>query len=306
MNARAWTFTVAAGILLSSGTALGQSGGASSLPFFLEPLDPVQASLAGAGGARSGEAWALFRNPAALTGAGAQGQVAHAELEQGLRVECAALSLPLAPRVGVLSVGMAYAHLSGLEARDENGQLLADGFDYGASLLRLGYSRDLGAHFSAGVGAEYVRQTIAGSAASAWAAFAGLYARTARLDLSLAVDHLGTDLSGLGASQPLPRALRAGARFHVAPRLDLLGDWSRAEGSPGVAGGGVEVRPAGRLALRAGYRRDLEGVAARSGLGLGVGLGAGRWTADYSLTQDLGFSAVHRFGLTIALGAGAP
>ncbi|MBI5836650.1 MAG: hypothetical protein HZB25_05340 [Candidatus Eisenbacteria bacterium] len=276
------------------------AGGTSALPFFLEPPDAARASLGGPQSARGGDVAALFVNPAGACGLALEGFVTHAELGQGLRLESAALAMPVGRAGGTLSVGFAYAHVA-LEGRDENGDPSGSA-GYSAGMLRAGYARNFGPVISAGLALEYLYQGIAGETGSGWAMAVGALARTKTADFSLVADHVGPDLSSSAGTAPAPRTLRAGVRLHPAGAFDLLAELSRTGEARPFGAAGVEYRPAPAVALRLGYRRDLSGTDPLSGFSAGVGFGTGRWIADYGLVQDGGQSPVHRLSLRIGLG----
>jgi hypothetical protein len=276
------------------------SGGTSALPFFLEPADPVRAALGGAYSAKSGDATALFANPAALRGSGLEAFATHTELEQGFRLETVGLAVPMPG--GALSIGASFAHVSGLEGRDEQGNSTGASVAYGATMLRAAYERVLGGVLSAGAGIEVLSQSIDGTTGSSVAATAGILARTPAADLSLVADHVGSGFQAGGAEEALPRTVRAGGRLHAVPGLDVLAEWSTSAGGLATGSGGLEYRFAGLLSLRAGYHRDLTGDSPLSGVSGGLGVSLGGWEADYGISGDSGQSPVHRFGLRVGLG----
>ena len=291
----------AAVLCLPAAPALAQGGGGvSSLPFFLQPMDPGRAALGGAYSARSGDAASIFVNPASGWNARSEMFLAHTEFEAGLRVEAVALSVP-ADFGGSFSFGAGYAHLGTLQGLDESGNASGADVAFGATVVKVGYGRPAGERCAWGVGAEYLNQAIAGVSASAFAASLGALYRGEKLDISAAADHLGSRFHAGGASQELPASTRAGLRLHAIMNLEVLGELSRSGSDPSVAAGGLEWRPAPLLALRAGYHREISGADPRSGISAGLGVGVGAWTADYGLSQEPGLRPVHRFGLRLAL-----
>jgi len=299
----------AAGLLAGPwvrGAGAQGSGGTSALPFFLEPPDAARSALGGMQCARDGDVAALFSNPAGTTGLAAEGLLSHAELAQGLRLESAAVALPAGRSGGTVSLGMSFAHLASMEGRDENGDPTGTSVGYGASLVRLGYARRLAAAVSAGLALEYLYQGIDGVGGSTFAVGLGVLVHTPAADFSAAADHLGPDLKADGSSAPAPRTVRLGVRARARPGLDLLAEVSRTGTYQPLGAAGLECRPTPALALRAGYRRELGGDTPLAGFSAGLGVGAGRWNADYALSQDQGQGVVHRFSLRIGLGLPRP
>lgn len=298
---------LAALILVSAGAfaplAHAQGGGGvTALPFFLEPMDPARAALGGSYSTRSGDAASAFVNPAGAWNAASEAYLGHTEFEQGLRLECVALAIP-ADFGGAFTLGAGFAHLGTLQNLDENGNAAGADVSYGATIVRLGYGRPAGPRVSWGVGVEFLNQGIAGVSSSAFGLSLGAIVRGDVVDVSGAVDHVGTSFHAEGGTVELPRSLHAGLRLHSIRNLEVLGELSHSGSDPAALSGGLEWKAGPVLAVRAGYHRELSGMDPVSGLSGGVGLGLGTWSAEYGLTQGANSRPVHRFGLKLALGA---
>ncbi len=301
MNFRSRAALVLAALLGLVPAVLAQ-GGVDIVPFFLGPLDPAQSALGGLHAARAGQASSIFANPAALSDASGEFLMAHTELEAGLRLEALSFAVPVQSTGGTVALSASYASLAGAQARDESGNSIGD-LGFSAMMLKLAYAHPLSRQVFLGAGAELLRQNVAQEGGGGVGFSVGLLARTRAADLGASVDHLGSALTSGGSRFPSPRTLRAGIRAHAAPGVDLLADWNKGRFGPHSGSAGLEWRAAPWMTLRAGYHRDLGGVAPASGFGAGMGMEHSRWAADYGLSADQGAPLAHRLGLRWFWGA---
>lgn len=169
-------------------------------------------------------------------------------------------------------------------------------------------ARPLAEHLSAGIGAEWVHESLAGANGSGVAFDAGVRAHSGAFGFALAARHLGGQMDYSGARYDLPGVIAAGVSWADDVRgLRFAADYeSPAHYYPGVRLGG-EWRMREWMALRAGYRRQLGEPATESlsGASFGLGTGVGNLWMDYSYAPEGGAGAgagQHRLGLTFRPG----
>ncbi len=171
-------------------------------------------------------------------------------------------------------------------------------------------ARPLAEYLSAGIGAEWVHESLAGANGSGVAFDAGVRAQTGAFGFALAARHLGGQMDYSGARYDLPGVIAAGVSWADDARgLRFAADYeSPAHYYPGVRLGG-EWRMREWMALRAGYRRQLGEPATESlsGASFGLGTGVGNLWMDYSYAPEGGAgggagAGQHRLGLTFRPG----
>ncbi len=171
-------------------------------------------------------------------------------------------------------------------------------------------ARPLAEHLSAGIGAEWVHESLAGANGSGVAFDAGVRAHSGAFGFALAARHLGGQMDYSGARYDLPGVIAAGVSWaDEVSGLRFAADYeSPAHYYPGVRLGG-EWRMREWMALRAGYRRQLGEPATESlsGASFGLGTGVGNLWMDYSYAPEGGAgggagAGQHRLGLTFRPG----
>ncbi len=167
-------------------------------------------------------------------------------------------------------------------------------------------ARPLAEYLSAGVGAEWVHESLAGAYGSGVAFDAGLRAHTGAFGFGLAARHLGGQLNYSGVRYEMPGVIAAGVSWADDVRgLRFAADYeSPAHYYPGVRLGG-EWRMREWMALRAGYRHQIGQPATEQlpGASFGLGTGVGNLWMDYSFAPEGGEGAgQHRLGLTFRPG----
>jgi hypothetical protein len=251
------------------------------------------AGLGGAGAALVGDAGAVFSNPAGIA------TIRHLSVEGGYQHfsdGSAVASGALALRAGRLSWGF------GAAARDTSGALVRATDLLGLSSLVFRTSL-----FALGTSVKYVRETLAGTTADAWAGDVGV--AIAVFDLmafGASVQNIGGDLGG-GAR--LARRTRAGLTMnYVDPQgayrllTTLEGQWPSGVGGGAaalVAGveGGVVTRGVG-IVGRLGYAgHSLATDPAPVSWGAGIELGRLHLDYAYRASGRSGGSSTHRIGV---------
>jgi hypothetical protein len=188
-----------------------------------------------------------------------------------------------------------------LEGRDAannpTGSLSVNDLALGASL-----AQPLGAFVTAGAGAEWVHESLAGTNGSGVSFSAGLRADAGPLGFGLAARHLGGEMRYPGARYDLPEVLAAGVSWtDAAHGLRVNADYESPRHYYDSVRLGGEWLWRDRLAFRAGYRLAMSAPsdATVSGPAFGIGAGVGSMWLDYAFLLDGGdTSGEHRVGLT--------
>ncbi|MEQ1833735.1 MAG: PorV/PorQ family protein [Candidatus Eisenbacteria bacterium] len=168
------------------------------------------------------------------------------------------------------------------------------------------FARPMGAYLSAGAGAEWVHEALAGSSGSGLAFDAGVRADMGAFGVALAARHLGGGMNYGGVRYDLPGVIAAGVSWTDAVHgLRLNADLeSPTHYYRGVRVGG-EWLLRDWMALRTGYRRVIDEPATEqlSGATFGLGTGVGNMWMDYAYAPSGGEgSGQHRLGLTFRPG----
>lgn len=192
-----------------------------------------------------------------------------------------------------------------LEARDASnqaaGSLAVSDLAFAARL-----AHPVGKGFSIGAGAEYVRESLAGVSGAGLAFEAGVRAEAGAFGAAVAARHVGGGMSYNGVRYDLPAVFAAGVSWQDEPRgLRLALDVESPSHYYKDVRVGGEWRLKERVALRAGYRRQLgePGIESLSGASFGMGTGVGPMWMDYAFTPGGSeASGEHRLGLTFRPG----
>ena len=277
-------------VLVSSLASQSGAGAWVSLP-----ASTRAAGLGGAGAALVGDAGAVFSNPAGIA------TIRHLSVEGGYQHFSdggAVASGALALRAGRLSWGF------GAAARDTSGALVRSTDLLGLSSLVFRTSL-----FALGTSVKYVRETLAGTTADAWAGDVGVAIAVFDLmALGASVQNIGGDLGG-GAR--LTRRTRAGLTMnYVDPQgayrllTTLEGQWPSGVGAGAgaaflIAGveGGVVTRGVG-IVGRLGYAgHSLATDPAPVSWGAGIELGRLHVDYAYRASGHSGATSTHRLGV---------
>ena len=192
-----------------------------------------------------------------------------------------------------------------LEGRDAannpTGTLSANDLALGASL-----AQPLGRYVIAGVGAEWVHESLAGTSGSGMSFDAGIRAEAGKVGVAIAARGLGAMMHYPGVSYALPRVYGGGVSWTDAERgLRLNADFEAPRAYYNSVRVGGEWTWRDRVAVRAGYRLALGAPsdATTSGPAFGMGAGAGNLWMDYAFVLDGGnTSGEHRVGITFRPG----
>jgi hypothetical protein len=249
-------------------------------------------------------------NPAALAGLGSgHFSFSHAELDGGVTQEWAAWGGRI--RGGPLRIGLGgvlrnEGTLEGRDAYDQpTSETSARSWAFAAQL-----ARPIGDRLVLGGAARWVGQRIGTDGGDGVAFDAGAQWRAGPVSLGLAAQNFGGGMNWGGQRWRMPASLGGGVAFdHAASGLRLAVDLAAPSDYYRSARAGAEWRWRERLALRAGYRRELGAPAddRLNGPAFGFGAGAGAFWIDYGYVIAPEGGTTHRFGLSLRRpGAGVP
>ena len=192
--------------------------------------------------------------------------------------------------------------LDGRDAADNpTGTLSASDLAVGASL-----AQPLGKYVAAGVGLEWVHESLDGTNGSGLGFDAGLRADAGPVGVAVAARGLGGKMRYPSATYDLPQAITGGVSWTDAQRgLRVNADFESPRDYYSSVRVGGEWLWRGRVAVRAGYRLALDAPsdATTSGPAFGMGAGVGTMWLDYAFVLDGGStSGEHRIGLTFRPG----
>jgi hypothetical protein len=178
-------------------------------------------------------------------------------------------------------------------------------FDVSSMALGLHLAHPLGRFVTVGVGGKYVGENLGSVSGTGYAMDAGLQMRAGILGAGVAVTNLGGGMSYGGTSYDLPMNLGLGAALDLpGTGLRLALDANFPSSYYQDVRAGAEWRWHDFLALRAGYRRELEAPMELNEDGPSFGLGAGArgmWV-DYAYLIPGAGEGQHRLAVTMRPG----
>ncbi len=266
------------------------------------------ASVLGRGGATLGLGGDLAIVPwnAAALGwlDGTQIALAHATLADQTQQEWAAVGGRAGRSALRWSLDGLYQSEGSFEGRDA-GNNATSSFDVSSMALGLHLAHPLGPFATVGVGGKYVGENLGSVSGTGYAMDAGLQLRAGILGAGVAVTNLGGGMSYGGASYDLPMNVGLGAALDLpltGLRLALDANFPRAYYQDVRVG--AEWRWHDLVALRAGYRRELEAPTELSegGPSFGIGAGAHGMWVDYGYLIPGTGEGQHRLALTLRPG----
>ena len=151
-----------------------------------------------------------------------------------------------------------------------------------------------------GFSVKFIRSAIDDKAAFAAAVDAGaIYHASGKLNISLALQNLGTRMKFEEESDPLPLNLRAGALYKFSPALNVaaeVNEYLQDEKFYPSVGAEYWFRKA--FALRGGYKfgYDTSNLGSEVGLSLGFGVKVSGLGVDYAFLPFGDLGSIHRFG----------
>lgn len=246
------------------------------------------------------DATAIAWNP------GGAGQLARPQIvaqydavAEGLGLGFAAAAVPIG-RGQVVGAGVTMLTYGSYEIRDTAGAKTgtASAQDFAGMLMFATENPAILGGWS-GVTAEFVKEAVGGSLVGGSAG--GVIPVTPELNAGWAAQHFGAATAGFG----LPSAVKAGLAWRAMKRLTLALDAGYGLTDKTVVfAAGFELKPAGPVALRAGYRhRGNQGLDGISSLSAGAGVQLGAFGLDYAFQPFGDLATSHRVSLLWGLGA---
>ena len=290
--------------LLHAGGARAAAVGAGSRVAAFLATDPGAAVAArgGAGFALGADLQSAALNPAALAGLGAgRFAVSHATLPGDAGHDWAAFGGRLgssALRYGVSGVLRSEGTIVGRDAANQP----TSNSDARSWALAFQLARPVGRWLVVGGAARWVGERIGESGGDGLAFDAGAQARAGALSVGLAAQNFGGGMNWGGQRWRMPASVGGGVALeHAASGLRLVLDLAAPADYYRSARAGAEWRWRDRLALRAGYRRELGAPAGDrlNGPAFGFGAGTGSMWLDYGFVVSSDGESVHRVGLDL-------
>lgn len=188
------------------------------------------------------------------------------------------------------------------EGRDASNNPIP-GFQVSSMAFGGALARPFGHTASLGVGAKYVRENLGPSASGSGVTFdAGLMVKAGMFGFGIAGQNLGGQMTYGSEAYPFPSNVGAGLSVvHAASGLSADVDVNVPSDYYTNVRGGVQWQWRDRLALRAGYRREMGAASddALNGPAFGMGAGAyGMWL-DYGYLITQGGEGQHRLGISL-------
>lgn len=302
-----------AAALLLPAPALAQGGTGSSGAAVLQlPAGSRAYALSGAYVAASGDADALFYNPAGAAGLGAAASLAYHRHVMDIDFGSVAGALEAGPFV----IGLAVTYLNGGDIEiiepdpnfgGQRGRETGEFTSARESAARLALAAPLG-RLSVGAAAGVVTSSLAGVTRSAPLVDIGAQFELPIVTIGASLRNLGPALSGDGgADVPLPTEARVGARFErelvnglgftigadLASDLEAGTTWLAAGIEAGLLPGGDRMLGA---VARVSMDGDARGEEELGALRLGAGFTFDRLAFDYTYQEFEYFGAIHRIG----------
>lgn len=257
----------------------------------------------------NGAAW----NPAALGWlGGSEFAMSHAALADQTSQEWAAYGSRFGRAGTRWSVTGLFQSQGSFEGRDAS-NVPTGSFDASSMAFGLQFAQPFGERFSVGLGTQYVSENLGSATGSGLGFDAGVQGRAGDVGFGLAARNLGGKLRYASGSYDLPGNVGLGVAWAPhATGLRFALDANFPSAYYNDVRFGAEWRWQDRLALRAGYRKELSAPAGElvGGPSFGVGTGVSGWWLDYGfLTGGASGQSQHRLGVTfrpnlLNLGAG--
>ena len=279
-----------------------ENAGTRAASFLTGGTAPAIMAMGGASLGLGRDLQATTMNAAAL-GWLAEPQVvlAHASFADQTSQEWASIGARLGQRQTRWSVTALLRDEGTITGRDALNQATGD-VTAQSLALSLGLAQPLGSHLVVGGAVHYVGQSI-GDTRGIGAAFdLGAQVRMGALGFGMAGRNFGGTMRWSGERWQMPASFAAGVALdHAVSGVRLALDFDAPADYLRSVRGGIEWRIADRVALRGGYRHELN--AARderlSGPAFGIGAGAGPVWVDYGFVVAAYGGSSHRVALNL-------
>ncbi len=293
------------GMLFASGP------GTTAANFLKMSMSPRAAALAGAYGALADDSGAVFVNPAGLASqTGSQAGLGFATYFQDVKTgELSYTGEMGGRRFGVGVSLLTVSDINRYGTTDNTGAVTSLGV-FGANDMAVSFthaSKDVlpGSldNLDFGAAVKFIRSKLDDESAMAAALDAGaLYRFTEKINFSLVLQNLGTEMKFIDESDPLPINLRAGVLYRWSGSANLLAEVSQYfsdEKFYAAFAGEYWLREG--FALRGGYKfgYDTSNLGAAAGLALGFCISNSGIGLDYAYTPFGELGDIHRFGFSM-------
>lgn len=265
------------------------------------------------------DAYSVYWNPAGLAQLnGREAAFTHNQYFEGIKEEFAAYAQPLSETsaVGGSITYLGIEKFQGYDAVGQAGnQVGANDVSFSGSYAKsFWHDPRLGSLLSVGATVKYLRESLDGVSASAFAVDGGLLYSPGRgwSELlkgwrgGLTIRNLGSSMKFDQESFTLPRSITAGVSYtgqFWGEEVTFAADGQQPNDGHRIFGIGAEVLTLNTLILRAGY-------TSRSDLGNGLRVGAGirfkTVQVDYAYAGAGPFGAAHRIGISLRFEPKAP
>jgi len=279
------------------------SSGTSGAPFLEIPVGGVPAALGGAYSALAADAYAPIWNPGGLgfldsTQLAAQ----HLSYIDNVNYEYASFVRPLGQGRS-LGASIQYLTSGDIPATNDAGQSLGN-YSNHFGAYSISYGQTLGDRLAVGLTGKMINEKLGDASANAYAADAGgLYRARENMDLALVVANVGSRLTFLDTSDPLPLNVRIGGAWRLDRQWTLSLEGVYSHDNPPSLHTGMQWKPFEIMAIRAGYETGYEKeLSLLAGFSTGIGLEVWGQELAYAWLPygDLGntqyFSLLIRFG----------
>jgi long-subunit fatty acid transport protein len=301
-------FLLSAALALPA-AAYASGAGTTAAPFLKAAMSPRAVAMGGAFSALADDSGAVFVNPAGLAQFGTQ----EAAVDFSSYLQDAKMgNLSYVGNAGEnrFGFGATFTTVGGLDKRGLNDAAGAvpelGSFSASDLAVTLAYAKAdiLPASMKGldgGFSVKFIRSAIDSKTAMAAAVDAGaIYHATKKMNLSLALQNLGTRMKFDEESDPLPLDLRAGALYRATPELNLTAEVSEyLQDDKFYPSVGAEYWFRKAFALRGGYKfgYDTANLGGAVGLSLGFGVKVAGLGVDYAFLPFGDLGNVHRFGM---------
>lgn len=297
-------------LMLISVTGRAASG-AEGVSFLEIPVGAGPSAMGGAYTALATDAYAPVYNPAGLAWVdGFQAAAQHLSYLQRAHFEHISIAVPLTDQQG-FGLTAQYIGSGASDRTDENG-IKAGIFSNYYGLFGLSYAVRPGGPVSYGATGKVIHGNLDASKATAYAMDFGAQCRANEwLDLGAVLANFGSDIKFFDQKDPLPTAGKLGIAVRPFTDLLLTADGVYERVGPASLRGGIELKVAGFMALRAGYRTDVHREST-AGFTAGVGMKLFKQEISYAWLPygDLGstnyFSLLWRFEAAANYSPAAP
>ena len=289
--------------------AWASGAGTTAAPFLKAAMSPRAVAMAGAFSALADDSGAIFVNPAGL----AQSEIQEAGLDFSNYLQDAKMgNLSYAGMVGDnrFGFGATFMTVGELDRRLNDtattGAVPSLG-SFGASdiAVTLAYAKkdfipDTLKNLDGGFAAKFIRSTIDTKTAFAVAVDAGaIYHASEKINISMALQNLGTKMKFVDKADPLPIDLRVGMLYRASPEFNVVAEVNEyLQDEKFYPALGAEYWFRDAFALRGGYKfgYDTSNLGAAVGLSLGFGIKVAGLGVDYAYLPFGDLGNVHRFG----------